>query len=140
MTHDSLSLDSARWRIRIQIFETWKSLGTGYHYHDLGTCDYFTAEMAADQHKTGENLPSHQRLEAVTVEIKCPIHSWRPAPWGFCDLCEDNALDALLDQLEADPDSVPPYAKRDEIDVARDLLAAGRLAEDDLAGIDELPF
>jgi hypothetical protein len=135
MTHsnNSCSLDSDRWRIRIQV-------GDAYRYHDLGTTDFFTAEMIADAFRNGHYIDK-ALLDRVSVEIQCPLHGWRDAPWGFCDTCDDNALDALLDLMEADPDSVPPYGRAiDEIEIAEAWLTAGLLSDDDLAGIDDLPF
>ena len=116
MTHVFLTLDSARWRLYIRV-------GDGFRYYDLGTTDYHTAHMIADEFRHGKYIDK-VLLDEVRVEIKCPVHGWQNAPWGFCDLCEEDGIDALLD----------------EATVTGQWLDAGMLNDDDLAGIDDLPF
>ena len=101
---DSLSLDSTHcWRIRIE-----DPTGS-YTYHWLGHVDFFTAELIADNFRGGLYDLALPFDSSVIAEIDCPLHGWTPAPWGFCDQCGDDAIEACLDALYGefhDPDDI----------------------------------
>ena len=129
---NSLSLDQTDcWRIRIV------DARGSYDYHWLGHVDFFTAELIADEYRHNRYLPLDS-TSSVIVEIDCPLHGWTPAPWGFCDECGDDAVEACLDALygELNEEDEEPS----EYEVAESWLQLGLLDEDDLAAIDDLPW
>lgn len=58
--------------------------------------DHFEAEYLADLHHHG-SLIDPSLISSIHIQVKCLLHGWQDAPWGFCEICDDNALDALCD-------------------------------------------
>ena len=89
---DSLSMDWEQIRVKVHCFPAPQTIEAR---------DLFHAEWISDMLRSG-TLIDPSVITSIHIQVKCLLHGWQNAPWGFCEKCDDNALDALVDLYEAD--------------------------------------